>query len=336
MITGKFISRLRVACTFVAGVTLTTSVSAGDKVLAESLFQEGKKLVAQGKYEEGCNKLAASHEQDPAPGTLLNLGKCHEAMGKLATAWIDYKQAEAMARTMGRDDQKTLAIDRAAALEPKLSRLRVSANPGSTPGLVVKRNGDRIPNASLGTAVPVDPGKYVIEASAPGYETWTKEIDVGKNADSASVEIPPLTKPAAPVSTPAATTSVDTTTVGRKSSNRTLGWVVTGAGGAAIVGGGILGLMVMSQASDAENDPSLCPNKTCTPAGREEIESARSKALVSTIAVGAGFVAVGAGVYLLVTSSKAGPQTGQEPRPRATIAPLSCPGGAGLAVEGLF
>jgi hypothetical protein len=329
--------RSLILCVLCAIATLTLHARAGDKAQAESLFREGKKLLAAGKLSEACAKFAASQEQDPAPGTLLNLGKCHEGLGKHATAWNEYKQAEALARDMGRAEQEALALERVKAVEPKLSRLRVNPPRPSPDGLVVKRDGERIAESSLGQAVPVDAGSFTIEASAPGYEVWRQQVEVGPDADQKSVQVPALSPirrtEAAP--RPSAATSQDVAADTGSSSKRTIGWALIGVGGAAVVVGGVLGFMVIQQANDAEDDPSLCPNKTCTAEGRKEIDSAETKATISTIAVGVGFVAVGAGLYLLMTSGKP-PTESTRTTHRVKVVPTSLRSGAGLAVEGVF
>jgi hypothetical protein len=37
----------------------------------------------------------------------------------------------------------------------------------------VLRNGAVVPDASLGVAIPVDPGEQRIELSAPGHRSWS-------------------------------------------------------------------------------------------------------------------------------------------------------------------
>ena len=60
--------------------------------MAEALFKEGKKLLAEQKVPEACRKFESSYRIDPAPGTLINLALCHEQEGKLATAWGEFNE----------------------------------------------------------------------------------------------------------------------------------------------------------------------------------------------------------------------------------------------------
>ena len=61
-------------------------VSATDKSAAQTLFDEGRRLMDQEKYAEACARFADSQRLDPGGGTLLNLASCHEKLGKTATA----------------------------------------------------------------------------------------------------------------------------------------------------------------------------------------------------------------------------------------------------------
>jgi hypothetical protein len=332
---------VRFAVPFAAAMALAPAARAGDKALAESLFMEGKQLLQAGQNGAACQKFAASQEQDPAPGTLLNLGRCNEALGKLASAWVAYKDAETLARTLGRSEQEALATERATAILPRISRLRIVPPPSSVPGLTVRRNGEPMSTASLGSAAPVDPGNYTVEASAPGYAPATATAQVVKEGETVSLEIPNLVKaaqtnatagnaPGSAAST-AGTASSLTADSGR-SSNGTLGWVLVGAGSAVMIGGGVAGMLAIQQAKDAEQDAALCPGKVCTPEGRKEIDAAKTKALISTVGIGAGVAAVGLGAYFLLTDRSGDPRTERS----ATLVPSPIPGGAALLMEGVF
>lgn len=340
------------ACILLAAACLAAPAPAlaQDKAAAEALFQDGKRLLGEGKFDQACPKLAASQRQDPSPGTLLNLGRCHEGQGKTASAWAEYKEAASMARTMGRTEQETAAIERAAAIEPKLSKLKIDAPPGDVPGLVVKRGASTIDTSSLGVMLPIDPGEHTIEASAPGYAPWTGKVTVGANADQQSIAIGAMVKgpDTAPGAGAGSTAAMDTTVPDADSSNtrRTVGFVLAGVGVAALGVGAVFGILASGQAGDAEDDATLCPGKVCTDAGREEIDGAETKALISTIGFGVGIAAAAAGVVLIVTSggsrSPSEAATGslspaRSATPRgARVVPAVGPNGGGVSVIGRF
>src|SRR5262245_29900468 len=71
---------------------------------AEQLFKKGKKLLSEKKYGEACNAFEQSDQLDPGIGTKLNVARCYQEWGKLATAWRWYSDAEKMA-TEAKDER---------------------------------------------------------------------------------------------------------------------------------------------------------------------------------------------------------------------------------------
>src|SRR5690349_10992929 len=83
------------------------------------LFEEGRALAKDGKYEEACTKFARSLELDRAPGTLLNYGDCHEHLGHLAQAWRLFDEAMRLSEKENNTDRAKYARERAEAIVPK-------------------------------------------------------------------------------------------------------------------------------------------------------------------------------------------------------------------------
>src|SRR5215472_1302913 len=71
---------------------------ASTEVAAQALFEEGKRLMSEGKYREACAKLADSERLDPGAGTLLNLAACYEKNAQTASAWSTYVEAVTLAQ----------------------------------------------------------------------------------------------------------------------------------------------------------------------------------------------------------------------------------------------
>jgi hypothetical protein len=317
-----------------------------DRALAESLFEAGKELMKANKFAEACPKFAESNRIDPSAGTLLNLGKCFEAQGRTASAWAAYKQAIVIARAAGQTKRVEAGQQFVSEVEPKLSRLRVDVADAPR-GLVVTRDGVAIGSAAIGVAVAIDPGEHVVEAKAPGYATWSTRVTVGQNADQKSVTVPALER--APSETPATTstgspppppTSSAASADDRGAGRRTAGWILGGVGVAALGVGAVFGVLTLGDASDAENDKALCPNKRCTDQGLTAIDDARTKALVSTLGIGVGLAAIAGGTILILTagsgSATSDGVTSGSARSRLRAAPAASPDGGGFVVSGAF
>ncbi|WP_437694125.1 hypothetical protein [Sorangium sp. So ce176] len=300
-----------------SGMSLTSPLWAqatpADKALAEGLFQDGKKLMEEGKLQEACPKLAESQRVDPTVGTLLNLAVCHEKEGKTASAWAEFKEASALAASAGQQDRSQFAAKRGSELEARLTRLVLEVAQAA-PGMAITLNGkDLSATAATGSGIPVDPGTATIEARAPGKQPWSQQVTLEPGPRTTRVTIPPLADVAAPepakVAPPAPPQPAPQARPGAASSGssgagggamRTLGFVAGGVGLAGIGVGAVFGVLTMQKASDVEAGCS--GNFRCSRADVDLNESAQTTAMVSNIAIGAGLACVGAGVAMVLMS----------------------------------
>jgi len=281
--------------------------SGQDIATAEALFEDGKRLMQQGKYEEGCPKLVESQRLDPGGGTLLAIGLCHEGQGRTATAWADFAVALGQARKDNRADREKTAEEHIKTLEPKLTRVRVSVAE-KTPGIEVRRDGALVGEAQWSTALPIDPGDHLFEATAPGKMKWSATIAVAGEGKTVEVRIPALNDDAygGPKPAPTATTEPQPNPPPAKpppkddSGEGTSSQVVWAgiAGGVGIVGvaiGTVFGVSASSKWSDAKktNDGKLA-------------KDAGSAADLSTVffTIGAVGLVAGAVLYFTAPSSK--------------------------------
>jgi hypothetical protein len=169
-----------------AGFWRGTEAHAADPV-AESLFQEAMELMHGGSFAEACRRLEESNKLEPMSGTLILLGNCYENLGRTATAWAHYMEAFALARSHGRPNHARKAAELAAAMQPRLSKIRIDAHwPPGGPPLTIRLDGVPVEPAQLGVEVPVDPGEHTITASA----SWSATVTVGPNADLHVVTVP--------------------------------------------------------------------------------------------------------------------------------------------------
>jgi len=292
----------------------------GDRVLAQTLFDEGRSLMTEGNYAEACPKFAESHRIDPAGGTLLNLGICYRKQGKTASSWATLEEARAVARKEGRADRQAIAEEHLAELEPILSTLRVVVAPNvRVEGLKIALDETSLPSTAWGSKVPTDPGSKTVRATAPGKRPWTKSVVVGREGDAVVVEVPPLValsqmpiEPVAPVPE-------------EDGSRSTIGYVVGGAGLAVVGVGTYFGLAAFSS-WDKRND--ACPESGCTQDAVGYADDTRRNADISTVAIGLGLAGVGAGAYLLLSDSSSPEQV--------RIAPEVSTRGGGLALGGTW
>ena len=295
-----------------AAVTLLACARAGADgtarvVAAEELFHAGRALIAGHKYREACEKLQSSQRLDPAVGTLLSLGECYMGQGKTASAWLSYQRAVALANQR-RDPRSKAAEERAAAVEPLLSRLVLSAGTGARgPDVQITVNGETLEAGVLLEPVPIDPGLATIEASAPGFRTWSMRATIGPLGDRVTVVIPPLERLPAPGELATEEASVR--------ARRTAGLALGGTGLATLGVGAIVGLQAIVKIRDANRS---CPGlTTCNDVNAvRENGSGRDLADASTILLPIGAALLGAGAFFYLTSRHS-----RTPEIRADVAP---------------
>lgn len=276
--------------------------------LAETLFRDGRALMEAGRFREACPKLADSERIDPHLGTLLNLAACHELEGRTATAWAEYTDARSQAEHAGRADRESFARERARALEARLSRVVITAE-APADGLQLSIDGETLHADVLGAALPVDPGRHQLRASAPGRVPWSSSFDAPPGPATQTLHVPALARaPAAaappPPSQTATATTPPTATVAPAPDTsshgpRALFWTLSAVAVAGIGAGTYFGLDAMAKNSDAAH---ACNAQNQCPAGGLDLDrQARSAATLSNVAFGVALAAsVGAVVVLAI------------------------------------
>lgn len=253
---------------------LPTSVARGqtNEAIAESLFHEGKKLYAEKRYAEACQRLDQSHRADPAGGTVLLLAMCYERMGRTSSAWAKYSEALALARRDGRSDREQKSQEAMAALEPQLTHLSVTLEPEAKTlsNMEFVLDDARIP-LLVDAKVPVDPGDHVLVVKALNCEPWTHKFSVTEKGSTVIVTVPGL-KPVEKATEPVAIPAAPKTTIApqpvtqppqvepKSNTSRTVAYVL---GGAGIVAAGVGGYFAW-HAKQLDNDANdRCPNSQC-------------------------------------------------------------------------
>jgi hypothetical protein len=314
----------------------SASAQTRDPAAGEALFQEGRRLMKSGDYAAACPKLEESLRLDPAVGTLVNLAMCEEQNGRTATAWQHWRAAAD--QIPASDKRRATAVTRAAALEKSLARLTITLGPDASAEAEVKRDGVRLGKASLGLALPVDPGKHLVVVSAPGREPREYEVNV-KARESQSLTVEPgaeIKVAAAPVGEaaperwgdgPAGNPVLVTQTPPAPPEKPTpvLGWTLLGAG---VVAGGVagyFGLQALGARKDAEKDCAGA-GSVCRQSAQEALDRDKRSSLIADVGAGVGLVLASAGLYFILRT----------PDEKTTAAVVPLPGGGAINLNGRF
>lgn len=260
--------------------------SAQDRERARDLMAEGRdkreSKDLQGALEAFRQADAIMH----VPTTGFEVAKTQLALGKLVEA---RETVEAIAKLLvSPSDPPPFMEARSKAealgkeLDAKLGRLKIAAGPGA------KLQVDDAPVGTTGDApVLVMPGKHVVTDGESRVEVTvaageTKEVSLGGEKKAVA------TSPGSP---------------SKGLPIPTLSLIGFGVGAAGLVVGSVTGIMAISAESDISD---RCGGTTrCSKAVEDDLDSAKTKATISTI----GFIVAGVGVAVGVVGFFVQPKT---------------------------
>ena len=274
-----------------AAFLAASSHAFADESPADRLYREGLALYNEGKMTEACTKFEESRRAENGIGVTLYLGACYKKLGKTATAWGRYREAEELARAR-HDPRESVARAEVAELEPTLSRIEVHA--ASPDGVEVSVDGVRLPEAQW-SGTPVDPGAHLVRSRARGRAPREQRVDVPTGPATLRVDVE--VSPSPPVGVAPAPRDPART-------QRTIALAVGGAGVVAAGGGAIFGLVAIHKV-DSSNEGSHCVDDRCDAVGARLRDDARTPAALSTAFFIAGAAALAAGVILYLTAPRA-------------------------------
>ncbi|EYF07140.1 hypothetical protein [Chondromyces apiculatus] len=268
-----------------------------EKAAAEALFREARALLEEGKTSEACAKFAESQRLEPKLGTLLNLASCHEEEGKMASAWAEFNQAAGLATTAKQEARADFARTRAAELETKLSRVVFQAAGGAAPEMTIRIGDKQLGAATLGSKIPLDPGPYQVEVTAPGKQRWATQIQVPAGPASLDVSIPALEDASSAAPDDGGLAAIFT-----PPTRRTMGLVAMGVGVVGVGLGTYLGVRTFVQKGTISEH---CTGRYCDQEGLDASDDAHTSAGLSTVAFIAGGVFLAGGAVLYLTAKPA-------------------------------
>jgi tetratricopeptide (TPR) repeat protein len=303
------ISTDRVARQFLAGIIAAAIVSTSLPATAKNAeavehFEAGRKLVREGRWQEAAAEFEQSLALEQAVGPLLNLGTAYEKLGRVASAAKAFRAAQQLAsRTPGDEARASEAGARVRELEKEIPTVTFSAPPNVS--LELRDVGAVSPDV----AIPMDPGRHEVVVTSRDEPRRTVPFTLAAK-DKLKVAIPSLDKsdkpdqpppdqppPRAATPSPAADTS--TTDV--------LAYAAIGTGAAALVVGGVFGVLALGNKSELGD---LCPRYPTCPsananAAREADDALSRNGAVSTIGFAIGGVLVASGIVLYLVAPNA-------------------------------
>lgn len=287
---------------FLAISLFCSSGFAQDQAAAEALFRSAQEAAGQGDWRTACERFEESNRLEPAPGTVLNIGRCREKLGQLASAWKSY--GEAAQRLEAGDKRARFARNKAEELEPRVPYLTLLP-PESEAEFTVLIRDVEFARASLGVALPFDPGPVTIVVRAEGRQDFSFELELSEGSHvEQRLELGALL---------AKTPEQPAVAAEKSNAAATASFVVAGAGAGLAIFGGVWSAVERGKVGDS------CPDRDCGTNQEAYDASVRGRTAVVLLATGAGVALVGAGLGTYFLLQEESDEVALAPRPGGGI-----------------
>lgn len=304
---------------------------------ADKLFAKGKKLLAQKKYEEACKAFEDSDAAETAIGTKINVARCYEDWGKLATALRWYQDAVKLAKET-KDGRVEKIKGLAENIDGDVPRLTIKATADAdTASLTLDGNA-----AEVNEPLPLDPGPHELKWTNSDGKNKTKLVPLEKGGSSeVKVDLPAGKKhkkkpkegdEPAPEPEPVAKSDGHT---------QRLTGIVVGAGGVVLIGVAAGVTLAARSLYNGALDGHCNGDRTmCDDIGLSKTATARSHANIGTVFALVGVAAVGTGavLYLIAPHAKEKHHLNKDEAEARSLylAPEVGPDGAAVLLGGSF
>lgn len=328
---------MRVVLATLAIALAAAPAFADSRAEAVVLFDQGIKDMKAGNLDKACPELQSSLDLVKDSGTKGALARCHGLAGRIATAWLLWRE---LADTAPNARLRADAAAQAGKLEPRLPRYTVAVA-RALPGLSVQINGKDVAT-HVTIAVPIDPGTVTVSAVARDGERettrrWTHDF-TAVEGQTLAIEVPALeplpagAPPVAGTAAPARRPVAHDDTAARRHRRHVVG-AVLGIVAVGVAGGATyFGLDARSKYDDAKQTcGGIIDNcaASSVAASQKQVDDARTSATISTIGFGvAGATAVTAIIVWATAPSLE--------RKHLALAPQLSPDTAGFVLSGRF
>lgn len=312
--------------------------SNADARRADVLFDQGFELLEAKRFDEACAVLEESLKLERAVGTLLNLGRCYEALRRPASAFLLYRTAAEESEKAGDLRRAQLARQRRDAVDRAAPRVLLIF-PENEPSLRIKIDGNSYDRALIND-LRLDPGIHGLEVTREEAEppSIAKILVPERSAESptttfvivlparqeatrsaatpvARLDDSPAESPLAPEQKPSRPARLEPAAAQGGGAARVLAWSGVTLGLATLAAGVTLGTVAIMNA-----DASDCENLECSAAGLDDRQRAKEQLDVAYgMGIAGGLVAVGSAAFLLLSQPEAPGHPSARVRPIAQV-----------------
>jgi len=309
-------------------MVLSAPAGAGDsemslekkKAVARQLFLEGDAAREKGDYVQAEDKCGRGVKLYPAVTLLVCLARAQVQLGKFVEAQENYYRA--IGEKLGEDPHKALVTAQEAArrevvgLEDKIAWVVIKVT--GSKDFEVTVDGTALDAAMVGVKYPVNPGTHRVLAKAKCYRDATDQFTVqAKQQSDVSLTLTKVDNYEKCIK-PNGNGNGGNGGKEGLGTQQILGIVSLGIGGAALLVGGITGILAIDKHGELED---RCPNSKCPPDQEDGLSKYRTMGTVSTV----GFIATGVfavtGTILLLTAPSDDEHSDDQPKTSFGIGP---------------
>lgn len=268
-----------------------------------------------------------AHELMPTARTLRSIGMCSFNLGDYTDAVLQLERARVDQRKPLTDEQQKHVMELLTRANQRIGRFRLNLTPAEAI-LIVDGHSPTILDR---TELLLEAGHHEIEARYIGYLNAHSTINVEGGdrttlvftliRDDYAVTQPPPDQKS--TRGPTVASIAGPGPVDQHEWMRTVGYTSLGLGAVGLVGFAVVGSLALAQKSELDD---RCPNTSCSPMYRHDVDRYDTLRTISTITLvaGASLTAVGAAFLILRPTER--PE-------RARVEPWIAPGAVGLRGE---
>jgi len=192
--TRRGLAAAAVLAAALAGTSLVSAASPENRAAAQKHWSQAQERKKQGQLAEACKHLEEVERLDPKLPTLIELAECNEQLGKVVEAQAQWALARDRAKHDEKPQSRARAETRLAAVEKRVAHLTLQLAPNAPAAAQVLRDDVPLEAASLGSALPTNPGEHVIVVKLAGHDDAQYKV---KLADGDNQALPIAVGPAA-------------------------------------------------------------------------------------------------------------------------------------------
>jgi len=299
-----------------ASRAVTAAADDGDE--ARIQYERGVELYDAGKFEEALVAFSRAYELKPSYKILYNIAQTDNERGEYAGALGAYRRYLAEGGG-GLDAARTSEVEaEVTRLESLVGSLEVEC---AVDGSFVLVDGRRMGEAPFREALLVNLGERNVMVKKGAVELYHEVVRIAGGQELTIVVEAPPEGGAAGTAGGGGRAGPHGASIAR--GRKVAGGIVLGVAGAAAVVAGVTGGLATSDRNSLDCDGNSCPGQ------QDEIDSARTKATLSTVFTCVSGAALVAGILLVAIRPR-------DERKEVSVVPSASGGGAGLFIQGRF